>query len=209
MNTFSNSSALHTNEYVILLHGLGRTRFSMNNLKKHLTQQGYHVINIGYPSTKYTIQDIAEKYVKTTLAKKCLDKNKKINFVTHSMGGVIVRYFLANQHIENLGRVVMLAPPNHGGEAADTWSAYTITRMIMGPALSEMTTAANSFVNTLPLPNYEVGIIAGDCDKKVSAEKTKLKTMKDFILVPSNHTWIIRNKRATTAVIHFLTQGNF
>ena len=42
-------------EYVVLLHGLARTSSSMNALETFLSEQGYEVLNIDYPSRKYQI----------------------------------------------------------------------------------------------------------------------------------------------------------
>ena len=39
-------------EYVVLLHGLGRTAKSMSKIESELKKSGYVVKNIGYPSRK-------------------------------------------------------------------------------------------------------------------------------------------------------------
>lgn len=196
-------------EYVVLLHGLGRTSLSMQKLAVSLSKNGYRVINISYPSRSDTVENLVKNNLAIELDKKYIDKNKKINFVTHSMGAAMIRYYLVTYTVENLNRVVMLAPPNSGGEAADRWVNNRIVNFLMGPALAEMTTDQFSFVNKLPAPNYEVGIIAGKYDKKVSLERAKLEGMKDFLAVERGHTWIMRDSAVAAAVVKFLNNGHF
>lgn len=205
--TISKSITRNDGEYVVLLHGLGRTSFSMQKLAKTLANNGYRVININYPSKSDTVENLVTIYLTDELAKKYTDKNIKINFVTHSMGGILVRHYLANTEVKNLHRVVMLAPPNKGSEAADKWQTSSIVNFIMGPALKELTTDQNSFVNTLP--DYEVGIIAAKYDEKISTEKVMLNTMSDFLVVEREHTWIMNGDEVISAVIKFLKEGKF
>lgn len=196
-------------EYVVLLHGLGRTTYSMHTVGLELAKKGYRVINLAYPTRSNTIEHLVEKHLKDELAEKYTDRDEKINFVTHSMGGIMVRYFLAHNELENVGRVVMLAPPNNGSEAADRWSHTIFMSAIMGPALKELTTEEDSFVHKLPIPYYDVGIIAGEYDEKISVDRTKLAGMKDFLIVPREHTFIMNDRRVITSVVHFLYTGNF
>lgn len=208
-NILEKSVTRNDGDYVVLLHGLGRTSFSMQKLGLRLEKEGYRVINMGYPSTSDNVEKLADSYLKKALEEKYADRTKKIHFVTHSMGGIVVRYYLVDNRLENLGRVVMLAPPNHGGEAADQWSPIKITNAILGPALKELTTNTESFVNSLPAPYYDVGIIAGKYDGKVSVEKTKLVNMTDFVVVPHGHTWIMNDDQVIEFVMHFLSSGKF
>lgn len=208
-NLLAKSIAQNNGDYVVLLHGLKRTSFSMQKIGKELAKIGYRVINIDYSSKNNTLKNIAEKTLKEELEKNYKDKSKKINFVTHSMGGIIVRYFLINNHLENIGRVVMLAPPNKGSEAADKWSKTKAANYLMGPTLKNLTTHKESLVSTLPLPNYEVGIIAGTFDKKVSIERTKIDNMTDFVITPNGHTRIMKDNMVIAQIIHFLANGKF
>lgn len=196
-------------DYVILIHGLDRTAKSMRKIEKFLAKKGYNTINLDYPSTKDTIQNLTNNYLKKVIKEKCTDKNKKIHFVAHSMGGIMVRYFLATNKLKNLGRIVMLAPPNKGAKHADLYSRFKIANLLLGPALKQMTTSKKSLPNTLPKPDYEVGIIAAKYDGKVSIEQTKLPKMKDFLVVPSAHTFIMQSNKAIKAIDNFIKKGRF
>lgn len=204
-----NSYNQNNGDYVVLLHGLGRTSLSMQNLGVKLAKNGYKVININYPSRSDSIENLVDNYLKKELSEKCTDKNKKINFVAHSMGGIMIRYLLDNNEIPNVNKIIMLAPPNQGSSMADKWSTTKVGNYIMGPALKELTTNENSFVNNLPDLDYEIGIIAGKYDRKVSTEKTKLDEMADFEIVSKTHTWIMNSDKVINLILNFLSQGKF
>lgn len=121
----------------------------------------------------------------------------------------MVRYFLAHHELEGMHRLVMLAPPNKGSKLADRWIGSTLIGRVMGPALEELTTDEKSLVNTLPIPTYEVGIIAGAYDEKVSPEQAQLDGVQDFLVVPKEHTWIMNAPEVLDAVVHFLDEGKF
>ena len=196
-------------DYVILLHGFWRTAKSMRKLEKALSKEGYSVINLNYPSRKETIENISNNYLQKGLETRCLDKNRKIHFVTHSMGGIIVRYFLAKNTLQNLGRVVMLAPPNKGAKLADFLSKFAIINFILGPALQQLKTDTKSLPSKIPHPTYEIGIIASKYDDKVSVKNTKIYNMKDFLLVSNTHTYIMNSSKVIQAVQNFLEKGKF
>jgi triacylglycerol lipase len=123
-------------ELVILLHGIMRSPRSMNSIEHSLKNRGYQVINFGYPSTEESIETIAalldEKIASIP------DNGKSVNFVTHSMGSIVVRYYLAHYEIENLGRVVMIAPPNRGSIIVSYLKNWPPYRWFFGEAGQEL-----------------------------------------------------------------------
>jgi triacylglycerol lipase len=210
---------------VVLLHGLARSETSMLILQEVLEFHGYRVINDGYPSEDAPIAELV-RYVGQAAARCPLDEPQ--HFVTHSLGGILVRAYLSEGHPPNLGRVVMLAPPNHGSEIVDTLEETDILRRVLlwfnGPAMSELGTDPGSVPNRLPeAVDFELGVIAGNIainplgpimiggpsDGTVSVESTRIDGMADHILINATHTMIMINPVAMAEVLEFLREGAF
>ena len=217
------SSTLAQTEEVILLHGLCRTSRSMAKMERALTAAGYQVQNVNYPSRTAPIEKLADDAIGKAIANCQQNDATKINFVTHSLGGILVRSYLARHDIPNLGRVVMLAPPNQGSEIVDKLGWLFLFKWINGPAGNELGTDKNSVPNKLGAANFPVGIIAGNrsinwinsllipgCDDgKVSIERTKLAGMNDHIVIHATHPFIMKNAEAIRQTLAFLKTGKF
>lgn len=215
------STQLMANECVILLHGLARSDSSMKTMAVELTNAGYTAINYDYPSTQHSVEKLADDAVSDALSQ-CHEQST-VHFVTHSMGGILVRQYLSQHSIEKLGRVVMLGPPNKGSEVVDTLHNMPGYELINGPAGHQLGTDIESIPNKLGPADFELGIIAGTRsinlilstmlpdtdDGKVTVENTKLDGMKDHIALPVTHPFMMKNQDVIEQVIHFLKSGSF
>lgn len=214
--------------HIILLHGLARTSLSMRRLARRLTSEGFTVDNTDYPSRTDRIEPLAIGVITRALAR-APGSDEPIHFVTHSMGGMLVRAYLHQQQLDRLGRVVMLAPPNQGTEVVDFYNRRApllgrMLRVMLGPASSQMRTDADALPARLGAANFELGIIAGTVNRNpvfgpvlssmpsdgvVTVERTKLAGMADFLALPYSHTFIMDKTLVQDQVIHFLRHGRF
>ena len=211
-------------EEVILLHGLARTNRSMLKVESELQKKGYQTYNCNYPSTKQPIQLLAEIFISQAIdyCEKTYQPDR-IHFVTHSMGGILTRYYLSQHLLSKLGRVVMLAPPNAGSELVDWLSGLPLFNLINGPAGKQLGTTESSLPNSLGAADYEVGVIAGnksfnvltsvligtENDGKVSTNSAKLDGMADYIVLPYTHTFMMNRREVIDQILNFLEVGKF
>jgi len=217
------SSSLFAQECVVLLHGLARTSASMNKLEMAISKAGYVVANIDYPSRTRPIEELAELAVKKGLAQCQQLKAKPVNFVTHSLGGILVRQYYKKHKPANVKRVVMLGPPNKGSEIVDNLKDVMGFELLMGPAGKQLGTSKQDVPKRLGPVNFELGVIAGTNsinlllssylpdpdDGAVSIESAKIEGMRGFVALPVTHLFMMRNDRVIKQVIHFLLQGRF
>jgi len=208
-------------ECIVLLHGLGRLKSSMWQLEHYFKKQSYQVINQGYPSSRLNIEQLAEQYIGKAV-KQC-QNTSKIHFITHSLGGILLRQYLQNHQLPLGSRIVMLAPPNQGSEMATKLRNIFLFKWFTGTAGQQLTTTTQSIIPQLKPINFEVGIIAGNRswipfvsyllkgndDGVVSIEETKLFEMTDHIIVPHSHTFIMNFKQVIEQANYFIKQGHF
>ena len=223
---------------VIVLHGLVRSRSSMVALCQYLRHEGgYHVFNVGYPSTR---DDIAEHARSLRHVIDNLDGVEEINFVAHSMGNIVVRHYLADQTSTKLPsggppstiqrrpdkrirRFVMLAPPNHGSLAALTLTENGVFKLLAGKSGQQLGGQWAKLEGKLGVPPCQFGIIAGgtgndngfnpllpgDNDATITVASTRLAGARDFLRMPVLHSFVIIDPRIREYTLRFLQHGHF
>lgn len=210
-------------ECVVLLHGLGRLSNSMGELERKLLPAGYVVSNIKYPSRSQPIDVLASDAIGRGLAECRSAGAGKIHFITHSLGGILLRFYLTSNTIDELGRVVMLGPPNQGSEIVDGLLPVPGFGFIGGPAGVALGTGEGSIIGSLGPVEFDLGIIAGSTninpleflfiegpsDSIVSIESTKVRGMNAHKILPVTHTFMMRNNEVIEQAIHYLKTGSF
>ena len=213
----------HSSEHVFLLHGLARTSSSMRSMERFLSDHNFSVSNLDYPSRHFTIPELAKKVRQQIITISEDQKSSKYHFVTHSMGGIILRQIQATTPLPYLGRVVMLGPPNQGSEIVDEMGKMKVFQLLNGPASLQLSTLASSIPNQLGPVSFELGVIAGDRsinpilssmipgkdDGKVAIPRTRVEGTNDFLIVHSPHPFLMNHKPAQENALHFIKTGKF
>ena len=208
---------------VVLLHGLSRSDLSMRLLEETLQYHGYQVVNRSYPSEDAPIEALIDHVGQSV--NQC--GHQTVHFVTHSLGGILVRAWLRDNRPAMMGRVVMLAPPNNGTEIVDTLAdepmLARMLELMSGPAALQLGTDGNSVPRRLGPVDFELGVIAGNRfinpvgallidgphDGTVSVASTEVEGMRDHIVLPTTHTLIMNNPVVMAEVLEFLRWGWF
>lgn len=208
-------------ECVFVLHGLARGTRSMAKLSTKLSAADYVVCNLDYPSTTGSFPEMISVLARAVDAHRA--SCSKIHFVAYSLGALVVRGYLGEASLPQLGRVVMIAPPNHGSQITDSLGNTRVFRKLMGPVATQLGTSPGELPQQLPSPYYPLGIIAGDRpinplgwllipgaeDGSVSVASTRLDGMSDFLIVHRSHTFIMNAPEVANQTIRFLRQGSF
>lgn len=221
----STTNASDSPQTVILLHGLARTPRSMLGAGLWFQRGGFQVAYVGYPSRKMSIEEAVRGHVAPQIAEIAARPGAgRLHFITHSLGGIVFRAWAAGYaETVPLGRAVLLAPPNQGSEIVDKLGGWFVARRIMGPVMKELGTGAHSTPNRLGAVPAETGVIMGDqgnlpffcqwlgpdSDGVVKVEGGKVEGLKDFLVMPAGHTWIMWRPKVLAAAEHFIRHGQF
>ncbi|HEY1600569.1 MAG TPA: alpha/beta fold hydrolase [Pirellulales bacterium] len=213
---------------VIVLHGLVGSRQQMSPLANYLQDRGnWSVVSITYPSTRASVADHAAA-LRAIVAH--LDGVHEIHFVAHSLGNLVVRHYLADHAADHQGRIdprirrfVMLGPPNHGSELANTLGDNVIFDSTLGASAQQLAHRWRELEPHLATPPCEFGIIAGgkgndlgfnpllpgDDDGTVRVAETRLAGASDFTLVDSLHSSLMTNPIVQEQTQRYLRTGAF
>lgn len=209
---------------VVILHGIGRTSSSMYKVARAFRTAGYDDINLGYDSTR----DVLAKNIDSVYhrIRHFSDSDREVtHFVCYSLGCLVTRGLIEQHRPKNLGRVVMLGPPNQGSEMADYLKDHAIANWVLGVNLPQLGTRNRQKLRQLigDHADYELGIIAGSGtidpvgsailprpnDGRVPVEHTKLPGMKEHIVMDVSHTTLITNPDVIAQALTFIQTGHF
>ena len=214
---------------VIYLHGLFRTRWSMSRVASHVNQQtGWQSIVLGYASTRGSVGDHAGKLAQVI---EHLDGVDKIYFVAHSLGNLVIRYWLGDKaHQEQwsasnreVGRMVMLGPPNQRPSLAQVFVPLDSQQIIGGKSARQLADDWQQLAPRLATPSFDFGILAGgkgdntghnplipgDDDMIVGVDETRLPGARDFRVLDVIHATMTHQKSVLEMATRFLKHGYF
>ncbi|MEL6586649.1 MAG: alpha/beta fold hydrolase [Pseudomonadota bacterium] len=213
-------AAAETPDCVVLLHGLARSDTSFVIMEEALAAEGFAVVNSDYDSALGPIEDLSATALPAAIGQ-CPEEAAQVHFVTHSMGGILLRQWFATATEPRLGRTIMLAPPNQGSELVDELAEFAPFDWVNGPAGGQLGT--EGLPRRLGPVWAEVGIIAGnrslnavysmilpgEDDGKVSVASTKVEGMAAHLTMPVTHTFLMNNPLVIGQTLHFLRTGAF
>jgi pimeloyl-ACP methyl ester carboxylesterase len=205
---------------VVLLHGFLRGASSMGELEEVIGEAGFATVNVDYSSRGGSVQQLAETTLTTALAE--CGAREKVHFVTHSMGGILLRQYVATHPHAWLGRVVMLAPPNQGTTVVNNLLHIPGMAWVLGPAGS-LGVGAEYLPAQLPPVDFELGIIAGTSalnpfltflvenpdDGTVSVKATEVEGMCSHLILPVTHSLMMYDDEVMAQTLEFLRTGRF
>ena len=244
-----NDDSRKNQDFLVLLHGIYGKSSDMESIAQNF-KDNYRIINIQYPTTKETAEEISDLYIEPNIENikeqifsenfhkkienqyyeitensnkinKNFNQNVKINFVAHSMGTGILRYYLKENPLENLGKVVFISPPSHGSHLADVPFVDKLPSML-GKVVPQFSTKKDSFVNQLGEPDYDymilIGnktnnplysmIIRGKDDGMVPLKTAKMKSDNFKIIENTTHTSILKDKRTMKEISEFFKSSD-
>lgn len=244
-----NDDSRKNQDFLVLLHGIYGKSSDMESIAQNF-KDNYRIINIQYPTTKETAEEISDLYIEPNIENikeqifsenfhkkignqyyeiaensnkinKNFNQNIKINFVAHSMGTGILRYYLKENPLENLGKVVFISPPSHGSHLADVPFVDKLPSML-GKVVPQFSTKKDSFVNQLGEPDYDymilIGnktnnplysmIIRGKDDEMVPLKTAKMKSDNFKIIENTTHTSILKDKRTMKEISEFFKSSD-
>ncbi len=204
----------HNDHTIILLHGMGRGRASLWVLDTRLQHANYKTLNFPYVTHSHSIEELARQLCEF------IGENVKTpvyHLIAHSLGNLIVRSGFQHGYPPGLGRIVMLAPPNHPAELARALRDSPIYRWFTGE--SGQLLGSDEFYSQLPVPDVPFGIIAGNRGQSVTLREqndgvitvgsTKLDGMADWTVVPQAHTFIMNSRAVAELCVSFIETGRF
>lgn len=199
-------------DWVVLLHGLFATRQSMRKLETRIAEVGYMVLNWGYPTWLRSTEQNVRRFLPQLELLQSDPSVRTINFVTHSMGGILARCALQLGGDTKVKRLVMLAPPSRGSH---------LTRISLGPfawclpAIADLSESPSSLPNRLEdasqhaASQVEIGVIAASRDFVVPVANTKISSQRDHCVLRTSHFGLPNHETAVRYVLSFLQNGKF
>lgn len=193
----------------------------MRPMAESLGEEGFRVVNLGYASRRGSMDELVDSLDAAIAA--CCPGDERIHFVTHSLGGIVVRAYVGSRGAERVGRVVMLSPPNGGSEVVDRLGDVGALEWLLGPTFVELGTDSAALPLRLGPPEFEVAVITGEGsinplfswwlpgpdDGAVTVESARLPQAAAFLVVPYSHTFIMRKRDVMEQVTSFLRTGRF
>lgn len=200
---------------VILVHGLWFGQFGLTLLRRRLVRPGFDCHGFSYPTLRRSLANNA--WALFEFARRF--EGEPLDFVGHSLGGLVILRMLDEFGGLPPGRVVLLGSPVKGSKVASQAADLKFVRPLVGRARS----ALEYGFNAAPA-DRETGVIIGTSqigvgrllrrfeqpgDGVVSVDECRLEGAADELVLPVTHTGLVTSKQVAEAVACFLETGRF
>jgi hypothetical protein len=191
-------------------------------LAREARSRGHTVLNPGYPSLFFGVERLVRDWVEPALDAAREVDDGKVNVVTHSLGGILLRLAIGDASPAWLGNVVMIAPPSGGSEIVDYLGKQRLAGLL-GPTGRRLGTGRDDLPASLPPIRFHCGILAADknvnpvlaailpgkSDGKVTLASAFVAPCADRAVVHATHTFSPSHPEAIRLALGFVETGKF
>ena len=203
-------------EAVVLIHGIWMTGADMLLLGKRMTDCGYSSHVFHYQSVNKSPSLNAEK-LEQFVAKL---KEPKVNFVAHSLGGVVLLNYLNHAQQQKKGRVVLLGAPINGSISVKKATKMPLLKGFFGESInhgllekSPKWTGDREIGMIAGTKSLGLGMLAGELkginDGEVLLSETKYEGLSAHIALNVSHSELLFSSEVSNNVCSFLKTGEF
>lgn len=203
---------------VALVHGLLLSGWVMAPLARHLRRCGWRCHVFSYPSRRASLAAQADSLA-AFLQRRGI---ARCHFVAHSMGGLVVREYLARESDGGGRRSVALGTPFGGSSLAAVMARNKFGKWLLSAAAPALTTAAPPWP-----PQHALGLVtgraaftlspaarlfgapAGPGDGVVLSSETRTPNTAAAVTVNCTHTAMLFRREVMRLTERFLSCGDF
>jgi pimeloyl-ACP methyl ester carboxylesterase len=210
-------------ETVVLVHGLWMNGLELTMLGHRLRDEhGYDVRTFSYPTMSGSAADICRDLAAFASSAADAGGDRRVHFVGHSLGGVLVYRTLAECGAGRFGgNAVLLGSPVNGSKAARGAASFPALKPLLGPhVMSELTeppprrwdgpNAVGAIAGTLRMGTGQFfAHFDEDNDGTVAVSETRVPGLADHLVLPHSHFGMLYARDVAAEVAHFLRHGRF
>ena len=212
---------------LVFRHGIVLNRYVMLPMERYFRRKGYEVHNSTYPTTRKFVEeharDLSEELMGLVRRSGKSAEPYELSLITHSLGGLVLRYALTHFEMPPIHRAIMFVPPNRGSATARYFKNWFLYRTIFGTrAGSQLAEDPPGIYGAAGLPSgVDLAIIAGNVRWKIFP--VKLEKPHDGVvtfseanlpplpikMLPHGHTPILFVRYAWEEAEYYLQHGKF
>ncbi len=211
-------------KFSILVHGYNKNKNDMMILSDNLEKLNHKCflvdLSLTFKEIEYNSVIFEKNFERIS---RDIGKDKQINLIGHSTGGIIIRKFLVDtKYIDNIDKCVLIATPNNGSELADIVSKHLSYGTKIFKTLVSINSSSVKMIEKIKHDRIKIGAIAGnknnlllgnlmneENDGRVKVNSVFYDGLDDFIILPYGHKEIHYKWDTAKLVDKFIMDGKF